>query len=104
MAWALYGKSEKGQSGPSMALSARPKHTAQRPHRRCIECPKRAGFSLPMALYDNMGHGTTFLAQTCQSGHSLALHVEARRAGLGLPWHYMLSLNTPVWASHGITF
>jgi len=38
------------------------------------------------------------------SEHQMAQHFEPRRAGLDLPWHYILRLNTPVWAPHGTTF
>jgi len=95
--WALYGKSQKGQPGPLMALSARPRYAAHRSHRHCIENPKRAGLNLAMALYCNLGHnsmgfpnhyisspgvpgwaqsGTTSWAQTCGSGPPMALHFE----------------------------
>jgi len=66
---ALYGKQQKGQSGPPMALSARTKHAALGPHRCCIENQNKAGLGLQVPLYRNL-----------------------RRDGLCLPWHYSLSL------------
>jgi len=34
----------------------------------------------------------------------MALNFESKHTGLGLAWHYILSLNIPVWASNGTTF
>jgi len=115
---ALYGKSQKGQSGPLMALSARPRYAAHRPHRHCIENLKEVGLNLDMALYGNLGHNSMGCmgsmpawaqsgicwGQTCGSGPPMALHCEPKHTNLGLQWHTILSLNTPVWASHGTTF
>jgi len=55
---ALYGMSQKGQPRPPMALSARPRKAAHRPHRHCIENLKKAGLNLAMTLYCNLGHNS----------------------------------------------
>jgi len=41
--------------------------------------------------------------QSDDLSQNMALRFEPKHTGLGLPWHYILSLNIPVWASHGTT-
>jgi len=48
---------------------------------RRMETPKLAGLDLSVVLYVDLGHD-----------------------GMGLTWHYILTLNTPVCACHGTTF
>jgi len=48
-------------------------------------------------------HSTTLLAKRA-SLVSIALKFNPRRAGLGRQWHYILCLNTPVWAPMALHF
>jgi len=93
-------ETSKGQCGPPMALSARPKHAALGPHMWCVENPNRPGLGL--------GSGTVW-----ESWESMVLHFsqaalgwawihfELKHTRLGLLWHFIWRLNTPVFIQSG---
>jgi len=103
-----------------MALHFEPKHTRQGFPWQYIGSRNISVCALYMSHNTPIwgSHGTTFVAKMYRSGASMTLHWEHKHTDMGLPWLYILSLNTPsgapialhlsqntpIWGSHGTTF